>query len=370
MKRRTKEQKLSTLATIGKHIEKYRLMMIIVLSLFLATIVALIIYWNFDENNISEAIDNSYLIFQVIVGALTIPIIVVLFLNKHQIVNRTLLAIIFHVYAFLLMFWGTSMCILDLKIGLTPIFYFIIATAVSSLFVLEPLFFTIMSGSAFTAIIICHIVNHYDFFSGVYAVENILYFVIFALLFVLNATRHFTMTMKEDKALAKVEHMTYYDELTGLLNERSYISKTEEINNHIENNKIKPFAVVLMDVNNLKATNDAYGHRYGCHLVVRTGHTLPEIFKTSSLYHVGGDEFLAIVEGEDYEHFEERIEEFDKVCRYSRIEYEGKELIFSIARGYAKYEEGNLYKDVLQKADSMMYENKAEIKSTYKLKGR
>ena len=264
--------------------------------------------------------------------------IVVLFLNKRHIVKRQLLAILFHVYAFVLMLWGTSLCILDLKIGLSPTFYLIIATAVSSLFILEPFFFTAVSGSAFVSIIICHAVKHYNFFSGEYAVENILYFVIFALLFVLNATRHFTMTIKEYKALDKVEHMTYYDELTGLLNERSYISKTEEINNHIVKNKIQPFAVILMDVNNLKATNDAYGHRYGCHLVVRTGHTLPTIFKTSSLYHIGGDEFLAIVEGEDYEHFEERLEEFDKVCRYSLIQYEGQELIFSVARGYAKYE--------------------------------
>ena len=29
----------------------------------------------------------------------------------------------------------------------------------------------------------------------------------------------------------------------------------------IVNGSFKPFAVVLMDVNNLKATNDKYGHR-------------------------------------------------------------------------------------------------------------
>ena len=125
-----------------------------------------------------------------------------------------------------------------------------------------------------------------------------------------------------------------------------------------------------MDVNNLKVTNDTYGHRYGCHLIVRTGHTLPEVFKTSKLFHIGGDEFLAILTGEDYENFEEVIKKFDETFKYSHIEHEGKDLIFSVARGFAKYQEGNQYKDVLQKADAMMYLNKAEIKSTYNMKGR
>ena len=158
--------------------------------------------------------------------------------------------------------------------------------------------------------------------------------------------------------------------ITGLLNERSYLASIEEINEGIASGKINQFAVILMDLNNLKATNDAYGHRFGCHLVVKAGKDLPSIFKSSKLFHIGGDEFLAIVMDEDYERFNQLIEEFDKAFRYSLIEYEGQQLIFSIARGYSSYQKGDKYKDVLQRADEMMYQNKAEIKSTYKMKSR
>ena len=125
-----------------------------------------------------------------------------------------------------------------------------------------------------------------------------------------------------------------------------------------------------MDVNNLKATNDAYGHRYGCSLVVRCGKTLPTLFKSSYLFHGVGDEFIAIVVGEDLVNFEETMKRFDEAMLYSLVEYEGKELIFSVARGYSISQENQKFKDVLQIADDEMYKNKKFLKEKYNMKGR
>ena len=52
------------------------------------------------------------------------------------------------------------------------------------------------------------------------------------------------------------------------------------------------------------------------------------------------------------------------------LEYEGQTPIFSVAKGFAKYEEGKQYKEVLQVADKAMYENKAYLKEKYKMGGR
>ena len=370
MSRFSKEHKITRLGVIGKHVEKYRVMMIIVLAIFTLIVSGLVVYWFFDENDISPLVDNTYLYSQIAVGVISLGMIAVLILNKFKKIKTIPLAIICHVYAVVLMGWSATMCIIDLAIGISPFIYLIVATLVSSLFVLEPIFFSLLSLVTFGFIMGFTFVRDYSFFSGDYGLENILYFVIYSILIIIIAFRHSNVVIREYKAITKVEKLTYYDELTSLLNERSYINKTEEINNNIANGSIKPFAVVLMDVNNLKATNDQYGHRYGCHLVVRTGHTLPEVFKTSTLFHVGGDEFLAVVEGEDYEDFDNVLEQFDKTFRYSLIQYEGQELIFSVARGYSKYQQGDKFADVLQRADDMMYQNKAEIKETYHLKAR
>ena len=364
------KKRLARLAIIGDYINKYRLLMLIVLCFFVLVIIGLIIYWNFDENNISPFIDNLYLIAQIVVGILTLGMIVVLFLDKQGKIGKTLLAILSHIYATMLMTWATTVSIVDLRIGISPILYLIIATLISSLFILEPILFSALSLISFTLIMTFSLINDYSFFDHAYGAENIIYFIIFAILIILISFRHYTVTVKEFEALKKVEELTYYDELTSLLNERSYLSTIEEVDKQIKNGTKKPFAVILMDVNNLKATNDTYGHRYGCHLVVRTGHTLKDFFKSSYVFHIGGDEFLAIVESEDYENFDNLIAEFDKIFRYSIVEFDGQKLIFSVARGYAKNEEGDLFKNVLQRADTMMYQNKAEIKETYHLKKR
>ena len=176
--------------------------------------------------------------------------------------------------------------------------------------------------------------------------------------------------MSEFKHAKRLEELSFIDELTGLLNERSYVNEVDAINSDIRNGKDVPFAIILMDVNNLKATNDAYGHRYGCSLIVRCGHTLPTLFTSTKLFHVGGDEFVAIVKGKDYEEFENTMKRFDEAMLYSIVEYEGVQLIFSVARGYAKYEKGMYYKDVLQIADKAMYENKKYLKEKYNMKSR
>ena len=49
---------------------------------------------------------------------------------------------------------------------------------------------------------------------------------------------------------------------------------------------------------------------------------------------------------------------------------EGKELIFSVARGVSIYKDGQEYKDTFNVADKAMYENKVEIKKEYNLASR
>ena len=176
--------------------------------------------------------------------------------------------------------WGTLVCILDLYVGVSPFVYLIILTTIAGLFVIAPIIYSIEVIISLVAIIVSNIIFKYEFFKDEYMVENIVNLVIYAVVIIATTIRHYRITMKEYDAKQKLEELTYNEELTGLLNERSYINFTEEINENIKNNDDTKFAVILMDVNNLKATNDAYGHRYGCHLIVRCGHTLPNVFKS------------------------------------------------------------------------------------------
>ena len=371
MKKMNKEEKRTKLELITRHVEKHFVLTVVILSLIILASIAFAIFWHFDPTEYSsEALDYAYFgteIAHIIFASIVLVFVILNHIGKFK---TTHLVMVFHVYALYAMAWATFLCVCDLSIGLSPIIYLLIATAIAGLLVIEPFFFLGITITSFLVIVVFQIIRNYPFFSGINYAENAANFLMFFALILVIAFRRFSAITTMEKATMQLEKLAHYDELTGLLNERSYVKETENINNRIKEGKNKGFAVVLMDVNNLKVTNDAFGHRYGCHLIVRCGHTLPLIFKTSKLFHVGGDEFIAIVYDEDFEHFEEKMKTFDELLRYSLIEYDGHQLIFSVARGFAIHQEGQEFKDVLQIADDAMYANKAEIKKTYNMKSR
>ena len=356
--------------TLCKHVQRHNGLMIIASSIVTALALFFTIYWNFDENSLSVTVDYLYLaghIFFLVTSALLTALLVV---SKHTKIKMSFLVIYIHLYVLLLIAWVTMDCVLDMRYGLSPQFYLMIFTAVAGLYVLEPLFFGVVVTGSFTTVFAYAFKDHAAFFSGTYRAENIMTFIMYIIIIVLIAGEHFGITVNDYRIEKELEHLTYHDGLTGLLNERSYLKEIEEVDKFIEQNKLTEYAIILMDVNNIKVTNDTYGHRYGCHLIVRCGKMIPEFFKTSKMFHLGGDEFVIIVYGNDYKHLDEILKAYEEKLSYSLIQHEGVELIFSVAYGYAKYESGMKYKDVLQKADNAMYENKKAVKAKYGLKQR
>ena len=353
------------LALLNKHIRRHYILMIIASSIISLVALLFVIYWQFDENNINPTVDNIYLVGNIFFLVISTLLTGVLVLQKFVEFKTNALAILIHIYFFLLLAWGTVVCVLDLRYGFSPLFYLMIFSVCAGLFIVEPLFFSVTFLASIITIFSLAFKDHAAFFSGEKGVENLVTFVIYLIVIVLAANEHLGMMISNNRYEKKLEDLSYIDDLTGLLNERSYIKEIEELDKKIESGELKDYAVILFDLNNLKATNDQYGHRYGCHLVVRAGHTLPEFFTSSSVFHIGGDEYLAIVYKEDYENLDVVMQNIEEKLSYSLIEYEGQTLIFSIAHGYARHEDGQKYKDVLQVADKRMYANKEMLKSKY-----
>ena len=158
----------------------------------------------------------------------------------------------------------------------------------------------------------------------------------------------------------KLEDYVYRDKLTGLRNAASYINKATEL----EEKKSK-YAVVIFDANFLKKVNDKYGHEAGNELLRNAAQVICKVFVKSPVYRIGGDEFAAILEGDDYENRAERLQQFDAKVAEAKFEAGGDEIKLSIARGIGEYEEGMKFSEVSKVADDEMYENKREIKNRY-----
>ena len=90
------------------------------------------------------------------------------------------------------------------------------------------------------------------------------------------------------------------DSMTGVRNKHAYLIREGEINETISSGTVRNFAVVVCDVNGLKKINDTLGHKAGDEYIIAAARMIGEIFQHSPIYRVGGDEFLIIISGRDY----------------------------------------------------------------------
>ena len=160
--------------------------------------------------------------------------------------------------------------------------------------------------------------------------------------------------------------LAYRDSMTGVRNKAANHQIEERLREQIEE-KNAHFAVVVFDVNNLKKTNDLYGHMAGDDLIINVSHEICQTFKHSPVFRIGGDEFVAILETKDLDEYESLLEQFRNKTEQKRLE-DYPELVMSVACGAAVYDSDmdTCVADVFQKADYMMYQNKLSMKQKTK----
>ena len=150
-----------------------------------------------------------------------------------------------------------------------------------------------------------------------------------------------------------ISAMAFVDGLTGVKNKNAHREMVERLDREIKEGKAK-FAVVMLDVDKLKMINDNFGHDNGDKAIVGSCYSLCKAFSHSPVFRIGGDEFVAIVEGEDYE---KRREIFEKL-RNNEIKVRDEKYQYST--GMATFEPGvdHSFNDVFGRADQEMYLDK------------
>lgn len=90
----------------------------------------------------------------------------------------------------------------------------------------------------------------------------------------------------------KIEYMSFHDDLTGLYNRRFYDESLKKID--IQENL--PISVIMGDVNDLKLTNDVFGHRAGDALLIKAAEIIKKVSREGDIAaRIGGDEFIMIL---------------------------------------------------------------------------
>ncbi|MBR4807300.1 MAG: diguanylate cyclase, partial [Lachnospiraceae bacterium] len=170
--------------------------------------------------------------------------------------------------------------------------------------------------------------------------------------------------LAKEQDLQSARRQARLDDLTGIRNKKAYSEMVESIDAGIRSGKVtEPFGVVMCDVNDLKLINDTRGHSYGDEVIQRTSRIICGIFKHSSVFRIGGDEFVVILSGVDYDNIEDLHKELMEESLANRLSRSGP----VIASGFALFEPGKdtSYEAVYERADRKMYENKKELKTTH-----
>lgn len=155
-----------------------------------------------------------------------------------------------------------------------------------------------------------------------------------------------------------INHLAYYDKLTGIKNNTAYLSEVYRIKEDMKKGSGIP-VVFVIDVNNLKVVNDTYGHEYGNELIISATKRITRCFGSEHVYRIGGDEFVVLLQDKSYDECMELQRLFEQTESIL-----SKGTIVSVAIGFAIFqpEEDSGYDDVFRRADARMYEKKIQMK--------
>jgi diguanylate cyclase (GGDEF)-like protein len=149
------------------------------------------------------------------------------------------------------------------------------------------------------------------------------------------------------------------DPLTGLLNRRAYDAL-------LADRAARPFAgsVAVIDLNDLKPINDAHGHAAGDAAIRHVARALQSHFRiTDAVFRIGGDEFLAVLEGGRAAELAGRLEAVDAALQGVRLPGVADPVDLVIAWGLADFDAPDQIPAAVARADAAMYECKARRKA-------
>lgn len=145
------------------------------------------------------------------------------------------------------------------------------------------------------------------------------------------------------------------DPLTGAGNRRGLDAKVGEVVNSFKRTGTLS-SLVLLDLDHFKKVNDIYGHAVGDQILKRITEIINlRIRVTDSLYRIGGEEFIVVLEGAD-------LHKAVHLAEQLRTLVDANELVpdhaVTISLGVAELKEGESPNDWLHRADEALYRAK------------
>ena len=168
--------------------------------------------------------------------------------------------------------------------------------------------------------------------------------------------RNIDSIIEEEKTKNLLFSMAHIDNMTNVNNRRTF----DEYMDSNENKEVPDDLVFFsFDLNNLKETNDNYGHEVGDELIVGAAKCMKNVLGSyGSIYRTGGDEFAAIINVSEKERAALIGKMRDKFSEWKSNASSG----LSISMGYVCSKEipGMSLQDMRREAEKRMYAQKSD----------
>ncbi|WP_411169095.1 PAS domain S-box protein [Clostridium sp. MB05] len=160
----------------------------------------------------------------------------------------------------------------------------------------------------------------------------------------------------------KIEYLSFYDQLTGLYNRRFF----EEELKRLDTKSNLPITLVIIDVNGLKLTNDAFGHLEGDKLLQKVAKVIKKECRNEDIIsRIGGDEFTIILPKTSSEETEKILNRINSAIDKEKF----NSINVSISYGWkTKIEENEEMLAVFKKAEDYMYRRKLSESTSMRYK--
>ncbi len=185
--------------------------------------------------------------------------------------------------------------------------------------------------------------------------------------YMLNLTKTSKELHSTKERAAEMSELAHKDALTGIRNKTAYDKEIIKLEREILRNSELQFGIAMIDLNFLKKINDTYGHEKGNEAIKELCRIVCKVFCHSPVFRIGGDEFVVVLWGSDFNDRDQLVLEFAQILKEMDADttLEPWEKI-SAAIGVATYDasQDTTVNDVFKRADTLMYENKKAMKAT------
>ena len=168
------------------------------------------------------------------------------------------------------------------------------------------------------------------------------------------------------KKASQMSELANKDALTGVRNKTAYDKEIIRMEYALSVGKQTAFGIGMIDLNFLKRINDTYGHEQGDYAIKKLCRVVCATFVHSPVFRIGGDEFVVILEGSDYENVQTLSAELKQKMQSMEEDtnLEPWEKV-SASVGFAFYDkdQDTSVLNVFRRADAEMYACKKNMKA-------